>query len=152
MPAKARAKATSSAAADGVPAMARRLSITSTTAKPTHTVSSSNQPLRPGAACGSGRARMPTTAHRPSARPKSFCAPACSPNSTNAASSDSSNDSRWATSVRTMPVWRTAAASTRNRVGSTQASTSNSGQGAPGWRRASSEGRRIQAASSEVAR
>src|SRR5690606_28086803 len=123
----------------------------STRAKPAHTASSSIQPRRPAAA-PAGRARMPATASRPRPRPASFRASARSPKNRKAAASDSSSDIRWATSVRTMPAWRTAAASTMNRVGSTAASTSSASQGASGWCSEAAGGRSSHAASSAAAR
>ena len=72
--------------------------------------------------------------------PSALKAVSRSPNRTNAASSDSSRDSRCAASLRTMPAWRTDAASARKIVGSRMPSATSTSHGAPGPRSVASDG------------
>ena len=72
--------------------------------------------------------------------PASLNGVGCSPNSTNAASSEISSDSRCAASLRTMPACRTEAPSARKIAGSSTPSPASASQGAPGLCRAASGG------------
>jgi len=83
---------------------------------------------------------MATIASRPRPRPASFQGVAVWPKHRKAAARESSNDSRCATSLRTMPATATARPSTRKIEGSTTASASSDSHGACGARSASSGG------------
>ena len=72
--------------------------------------------------------------------PTPLNAVSCSPNSTNAASSDSSSDRRCAASLRTMPACRTEAASARKIVGNRMPSPISASHGAPGSSKVASDG------------
>ena len=94
---------------------------------------------------------MQAMATRPTPMPASLKALAASPNSRKAASSDTISANRCAASLRTMPAWRTEAASARKITGSSRPRPTKPIHGAPGRASASSEGWNTQAVSALVA-